>query len=762
MHSATRVATALMLAVLGWTTVAGAGVASGNIGMGTTAAPATPRQPPATLASAGSPIHGAPALSRQVAIARVEAMPRVPSPYLMRDWRRVAADLDGLLYDFTATGPHLPLPWWDTTRVNYPWDCVGLPSFVGAYGESSGSAHQGITVMGEILGATVSGIDKSSQHGRDYVRAAQQYHNRASGENLVLNHSFDDTGHTFWYEITPQVLFTSLAHFYPRVENMDAIMAQGADRWHDASVALGGSGTTIPDFDHTAFDFDTMAAADNGAWKEPDAAAGVAFVEYMAYRKFGGAKYLEASDWAVQFLENRAVNPAYESLLPFGAYVAARLNAEEGRTYDVGRLLDWCFEPSPTRGDWGVLAGATWGGYDVSGLSAGLTPDHGYAFAMETFSQVGALTPLVRYDNRFARAIGRYVLNAANAARLFYANALPTENQTAADWSLRYDPSSSIAYEGLRQWREKRDHAAADVATAPGLIRSGTFASTFGQNGEYEVLEESGAAGHDELVHIWQMGPVTPAPDHYLDFAGRAEDAGDGDTAFTFAYGPRQDGPWTTAFTVLPTAGDTWASAPIGVHAGDLYVKVTGADTTPGNAAPDRLYVDLLHVQSFPQTTPFAMGDAVNHGWAATDLGVYGSSFVGLLGGIVRTTDVTHVLQLDLLATDYFHPAAYPTYLYYNPHLAAETVTIDVGPAPVDLYDAVSETFLVRTATGATPFTVPADAAIVVTLVPSGAVWQLEGRRLSAGGTIVDFDAESNPGAETRPPGKAWMPVAWR
>jgi hypothetical protein len=48
-----------------------------------------------------------------------------------------------------------------------------------------------------------------------------------------------------------------------------------------------------------------------------------------------------------------------------------------------------------------------------------------YAFAMNTFEQIGALVPLVRYDSRFARAIGKWVLNAANASRLFYPNFLP-------------------------------------------------------------------------------------------------------------------------------------------------------------------------------------------------------------------------------------------------------------------------------------------------------------------------------------------------
>ena len=54
--------------------------------------------------------------------------------------------------------------------------------------------------------------------------------------------------------------------------------------------------------------------------------------------------------------------------------------------------------------------------------------------------------------------------------------------------------------------------------------------------------------------------------------------------------------------------------------------------------------------------------------------GLYGSSHVGILGGIVRPTNVDGILQLDLLKTDYFHADAYPTYLYYNPHAAEKSV----------------------------------------------------------------------------------------
>jgi hypothetical protein len=76
-----------------------------------------------------------------------------------------------------------------------------------------------------------------------------------------------------------------------------------ARRWYQAEVAMGGNATTgqYPDFQHSSFDFTKMQPVDNGEWVQasvgcyqrlelapkcpclqPEAAAGVAFLQYMA------------------------------------------------------------------------------------------------------------------------------------------------------------------------------------------------------------------------------------------------------------------------------------------------------------------------------------------------------------------------------------------------------------------------------------------------------------------------------------------------
>ena len=55
---------------------------------------------------------------------------------------------------------------------------------------------------------------------------------------------------------------------------------------------------------------------------------------------------------------------------------------------------------------------------------------------------------------------------------------------------------------------------------------------------------------------------------------------------------------------------------------------------------------------------PLAAGDAKDNGWAATNFGLYGSSFVGIYGGIIKKTNIEGILQLDCLVTDYYHRPA--------------------------------------------------------------------------------------------------------
>jgi hypothetical protein len=103
-----------------------------------------------------------------------------------------------------------------------------------------------------------------------------------------------------------------------------------------------------------------------------------------------------------------------------------------------------------------------------------------------------------------------------------------------------------------------------------------------------------------------------------------------------------------------------------------------------------------------------------------TDLGLYGSSHVGMLGGVVKPTNVERILQWDLLKTDFFHKASEPTFLYYNPYDKEREVKLNVGPEVVDIVDKASNILLVHNARGTVKFAIPPDAARVIGLRQPG------------------------------------------
>jgi hypothetical protein len=112
---------------------------------------------------------------------------------------------------------------------------------------------------------------------------------------------------------------------------------------------------------------------------------------------------------------------------------------------------------------------------------------------------------------------------------------------------------------------------------------------------------------------------------------------------------------------------------------------------------------------------------------------------VGILGGIVKPTDVAEILQLDLLKTDYFHAKAYPTHLYYNPCGSAKTITVELGSEAKDIYDAVSDQFLQKNVQGRARITIPTDTAMIMVLAPAGGKISREGNRTVIDNVIVRY-----------------------
>ena len=193
--------------------------------------------------------------------------------------------------------------------------------------------------------------------------------------------------------------------------------------------------------------FKEMKGFKNHIPTQEDVAGGYAFILYSAWVKFKDPKYLKAAQNAINVLYNQKENRFYEAMMPVAAQIASRLNAEHGANYDLNRFLDWTFDGSAVgREGWGVLADK-WGGFDVSGLAGSTVHNGGYGFLMNTFDLILPLSAMVRYDQRYSNAVGKWALNASNAARFCYPYEMPDSLQAIPQF--KGITKNVIAYEGV-------------------------------------------------------------------------------------------------------------------------------------------------------------------------------------------------------------------------------------------------------------------------------------------------------------------------
>lgn len=384
-------------------------------------------------------------------IPRVDKMPYHPKPYKFRDWKKTALDFDAYTFDFSQKGPFLPLIWLDGQKRNFPDTTFGIYTALGDIrmgpAVNNGENHEALGALGAVLGATMVGIDKSNQDGFNYVRMLRNYFNKDSGWNIIQNftnkgaHIGGGYGNDFWYEVHNNVLFYSVADKYRDEPEFDDILLQIAEKFYKSDSLMGNS------YSYSYFDFKEMKGFKNHIPTQEDVAGGYAFILYSAWIKFKNPKYLKAAQNAINVLYNQKENRFYEAMMPVAAQIASRLNAEHGTDYDLNRFLDWTFDGSAVgREGWGVLADQ-WGGYDVSGLAGSTVHNGGYGFLMNTFDLILPLSAIVRYDQRYSNAVGKWALNASNAARFCYPYEMPDSLQAIPQF--KGITKNVIAYEGV-------------------------------------------------------------------------------------------------------------------------------------------------------------------------------------------------------------------------------------------------------------------------------------------------------------------------
>ena len=541
--------------------------------------------------------------AQQLSIPRIDLMPNMPSPYVMRDWKQVALNYDNLVFDTSRTGTYLPVTTISTSNgINYPaLKTIRMDTYIGQ--TDHGRVAEAINILPAVVGASLVGVDKTTQLNTNWVGKVKDFFNKQNGENVYLNNYFTSTGSDWWYEIMPNVFFYQLYSLYPSVDaDFTTQFATIADRELGVLKKLGGTVQpwNPPSLNYRAFNLLT-GTPNASSVPEPEVAGSISWIMYQAYVQTHNPKYLEGAELALDFLLTWTSNPSYEIQLPYGIATAARMNAVEGTNYDIQKMMNWTFSSGlNTLRGWGTITG-TWNGYDVSGL-IGEANDGGndYAFSMNGFQHAAALAPVAKYDKRFARALGKWLLNLANASRLYYRNALPPSNQESSGyaWSIQNDTASCIPYESIKQ---------------------------------------------------------------------------------------------------------NWNG-----------------------------------------TQPFAMGDAVSGGGAATNLSLYSGSSVGYLASIISKTNIEGILQIDLNKTDFRGDKTYPAYLYYNPAVTSQSVQLTLPSGIFDVYDAITESVLSTNASGSINFSIPSDSVRQLSIYPSGNKPVVKGRLKSVNGHVIDYHAGSD------------------
>jgi len=383
---------------------------------------------------------------------KISAMPVNQSTGVLIDWKVRAESTYKLLFDFKAKGPSLPVVWNDTEKRNYNFPMFALPAYLGDYRQNVDrmGSHESLSGLGAVLGASIAGMDMRNVDGRNLVTECLGYHQQKGISKILFNQTGESGSESsFWYMIYPNIAFFAINSLYPSEPQFDEVSRQIADEFLNMLENLK---TIEGEFSFEFVGYNFLAREGTyGGHREPDAAAGVAWILYMSYLRFNDEKYLAGAKKCLDYLEKMTdeQNPFYEILLTFGVTVAARMNKEQGTNYSFDKYFNWIFDGfSDARAGWGIISDL-WATTEVHGLQGSVTDSGGYAFAFNTYNTIAALAPLPIYAPEYASEIGKWLYNAAVSSRLFYPDQLPPENQSQPE--LRETYGGALAYEGIRK-----------------------------------------------------------------------------------------------------------------------------------------------------------------------------------------------------------------------------------------------------------------------------------------------------------------------
>ena len=337
-------------------------------------------------------------------------IPMIPDNYQYKDWRKVSSDFLNMLFDFESYS----LAYIDHSYQNTGRESLGILTH--ASDKQDITQSQAIAVIGALLSADLLGRETMGEERlNQLVQLVQSYYNVENGEGMFLNYQNVNTKDiSFWEQVYPGLLYFMLMDRYKSSLDSEQILRSIADSWYNVVMDLGGSDNMV-DMGYTGYDFKQDKPYDNGEWIEPDAAAGIALLQYYAYEKFQDRKYIKATELCMNYLDEFQRNPGYEVLYLYLPYLAARLNALENYHFDTPKYMEFFFTESDYQHEYGMFN---------SGVGTGLigerTENGGTPHSFPSIVGATAVVPMLKYDQRYAVEVGRYLLQLTNSLNLFY------------------------------------------------------------------------------------------------------------------------------------------------------------------------------------------------------------------------------------------------------------------------------------------------------------------------------------------------------
>lgn len=138
--------------------------------------------------------------------------------------------------------------------------------------------------------------------------------------------------------------------------------------------------------------------------------------------------------------------------------------------------------------------------------------------------------------------------------------------------------------------------------------------------------------------------------------------------------------------------------------------------------------------------TPFATGDAIRGGWAATNLSLYSGSSVGYLAAVVNTTNVPEILQIDLNKTDFYGDNTFVSFMYFNPTATQKSVTLTLSPGSYGVYESITEDVLSSAASGSIQIDIPSGEVRLIRLYDAGQEPEDRDGKLYIGDNVLDYN----------------------